>query len=216
MTEERWLPAVGWEGLYQVSDYGRVKSLQRYVRCRDGVRLVRERILKPYTQRTGYRTVLLAVDGRKKTRSIHQLVLEAFVGPRPADMVACHNDGVPNNNHVANLRWDTQSNNLFDAVRHGTNVMAAATHCKRDHEFNDENTYIDGKGWRRCHQCRRDSVNAKYVYSPRGYGATRTHCKHGHEFTGENTRLDKMGRRSCRVCANARARANYAKKRGDN
>lgn len=213
MTEERWLPVVGYEGLYEVSDRGQVKSLERSVRCREGIRLVRERILKPNTQRTGYRTVLLSVEGRKKTRSIHQLVLEAFVGPRPARMVACHNDGVPDNNHLANLRWDTQSNNLFDAVRHGTNVMAAATECKRGHAFDDENTYIDGKGWRRCHQCRRDSANAKYVYSPRGYGVTRTHCKRGHEFTVENTRISKDGKRSCRECANACQRRVYAARR---
>lgn len=209
MTGERWLPVVGYEGLYEVSDQGQVKSLDRYVRDPKGVRLVRERILKSNPQTTGYLTVVLCREGHKKTRTIHQLVLESFVGPRPEGAVACHNDGDSTNNTPSNLRWDSQSNNLYDAVRHGTNRLAAATHCKRGHEFDDENTYIDGKGWRRCHQCRRDSANAKYVYSPRGYGATRTHCKRGHEFTPENTRVSKTGGRSCRECARANARKNY-------
>lgn len=206
MTEERWLPVVGYEGLYEVSDQGRVKSLQRRVRDRKGFRLVRERILRWNQNGFGYHTVVLCREGSKKTRSIHQLVLEAFVGPRPDGAVACHNDGNPTNNQPSNLRWDTQSNNLYDAVRHGTNRLAAATECKRGHAFTPDNTYIDGKGWRRCNQCRRDSVNAKYAYSPRGYGVTRTHCKRGHEFTSENTHVSKSGSRSCRACANARRR----------
>lgn len=156
MTEERWLPVVGYEGLYEVSDLGRVKSLARYVRDRGGVRLVRERVLKSKSQGFGYRTVMLCREGHRKTRTIHQLVLESFVGPRPEGMVACHGDGDPANNRRSNLRWDTQSNNLYDAVRHGTNRLAVATSCKRQHEFTPENTYIDGKGWRRCRQCVRE------------------------------------------------------------
>ena len=155
-TEERWTPVYGYEGLYEVSDQGRVKSLARYVRDREGVRLVRERILKAKAQGFGYSTVMLCREGHKKTRTVHSIALESFIRPRAAGEVACHGDGNPGNNHLDNLRWDTQSNNLYDAVRHGTNRLAAATHCKRDHEFTPENTYIDGKGWRRCRQCVRE------------------------------------------------------------
>lgn len=80
-------------------------------------------------------------------------MLTAFVGPRPDGMVTCHNDGNPANNNLSNLRWDTQSNNQLDAVKHGTHPLAAATHCKRGHEWTPENTRRDGHGWRRCATC---------------------------------------------------------------
>jgi hypothetical protein len=57
---------------------------------------------------------------RPKTRSIHSLVLEAFVGPCPEGMECCHNDGNAKNNNLCNLRWDTYSNNQLDSVKHGT------------------------------------------------------------------------------------------------
>ena len=64
----------------------------------------------------GHRGVCLA-GGRY--RLVHHLVLEAFVGPRPAGMECCHYDGDPTNNRLANLRWDTSKANKADTKRHG-------------------------------------------------------------------------------------------------
>jgi hypothetical protein len=69
---------------------------------------------------SGYRLVTIYADGKKSTRSVHSLVLTAFVGPRPDGMVGCHNNGVCHDNRIENLRWDTQAGNLRDRVAHGT------------------------------------------------------------------------------------------------
>lgn len=68
----------------------------------------------------GYRRVILCVDGKRLDRRVHNLILLAFVGPRPSGMVGCHRDGNRSNNRPNNLRWDTQASNIADKVRHGT------------------------------------------------------------------------------------------------
>jgi hypothetical protein len=68
----------------------------------------------------GYRQVILCRIGEKVTRRVQHLVLEAFCGPRPDGLLACHNDGNRSNNDISNLRWDTQESNVADSIRHGT------------------------------------------------------------------------------------------------
>lgn len=63
------------------------------------------------------------VDGRAVNRSVHRLVLEAFVGPAPEGMEGCHNNGDPWDNRLENLRWDTHQANMADAAAHGTFVL---------------------------------------------------------------------------------------------
>lgn len=122
---EEWRPVVGYEGLYEVSSHGRVRSLDRFRPhpTNERLTLVRGRVLKlKRRQRTGHLTVTLQNAGRSYP-FVHGLVLAAFVGPRPEGMECCHNDGNPANNHVSNLRWDTHAANLADMVRHGTRVQ---------------------------------------------------------------------------------------------
>ena len=71
----------------------------------------------------GYEQVYLSVDGNKTQMTVHQLVLTAFVGPRPECMEACHNDGNRRNNAVENLRWDTTLANVADKRKHGTQLF---------------------------------------------------------------------------------------------
>lgn len=111
---ERWLPVVGYEGLYEVSDRGRVRSLHRVRRGRA------DRLMAQKVDRRGRLTVCLASGGRKKFTQVHQLVLTAFVGPCPPRHEAAHNDGQAQNNALNNLRWDTHWNNMQDKRRHGT------------------------------------------------------------------------------------------------
>jgi hypothetical protein len=148
-TQEQWLPVVGYEGCYEVSDHGRVKSLSRLVRKGDTHRHVPERILGGPGR---YPTVGLHRNGKRIERAVHQLVLVAFRGACPEGQVACHNDGNPGNNRLENLRWDTQSNNLRDEVAHGTHHWASKTHCPRNHEYTPENTYVY-RGSRYCRSC---------------------------------------------------------------
>lgn len=118
---ERWLPVVGWEGLYEVSSHGRVRSVERTFLRADG-RLCtwKGRILRQSYMGNGYAKVTMSRESRMQTRSIHGLVLEAFVSPRPEGMEACHGDGNPKNNRIENLRWDTKQSNTEDKRRHGT------------------------------------------------------------------------------------------------
>lgn len=120
--EELWKPVVGFEGFYEVSDHGRVRSVDRVVAHKTGGRLtLKGRLMVGTRLNAGkYPLVNLWKDGRQHPRYVHSLVLEAFVGPRPEGFDACHQDGSRDNNHVANLRWDTRKANLADAFTHGT------------------------------------------------------------------------------------------------
>jgi hypothetical protein len=109
---EQWRAIPGFEGFYEVSDLGRVRSLERDepYRRRPGSFLRRRpaRLLALSRGSNGYLTVLL----RGKTHTVHTLVLKAFVGPRPAGLCCCHfPDPSPANNQLSNLRWDTYAAN---------------------------------------------------------------------------------------------------------
>jgi hypothetical protein len=119
---EIWKDIPGYEGRYQVSDLGRVKSLpNQQRRC--------EAILKPLKKPNGYISVTLAGDGvkapRKKSYWVHSLILRVFVGERPGDCECCHGDGDGSNNALSNLRWGTKLENAADKRKHGT--MATGT-----------------------------------------------------------------------------------------
>jgi len=115
---EEWRPVLGFEGCYEVSDLGRVRGVAR---VSTNGRPVPQRIIAQATKSNGYKQVHLAhSDGTKRCRLVHSMVLESFVGPRPAGLVACHDNGNPGENRRNNLRWDTQRNNLLDMRKHGT------------------------------------------------------------------------------------------------
>ena len=113
---ERWLPVVGYEDRYEVSDLGRVRSLVTTSGKRREVPLIRSQ----HISTTGYPQVTITVHCVRKNIPIHIMVLEAFVGPRPANYEACHNDGIKTHSHLGNLRWDTRLANSADKRLHGT------------------------------------------------------------------------------------------------
>lgn len=118
---EEWRPVVGYEGLYEVSSHGRVRSLTRLCRGKcDSLCRHNGTVLKAKTTRDGHQGISLSRERRYKSTNVHLLVLEAFVGPRPKGLQCCHNDGNEANNFVGNLRWDTPANNGSDKVKHGT------------------------------------------------------------------------------------------------
>ena len=157
---EVWRPVLGFEGFYEVSSHGRVRSVDRIIYAVDNHNGYQRRgvVRKAYVDRDGYQTLgLTKAEGtgsyRQKGR-VHVLVLEAFVGPCPDGLMACHNDGNPANNHLGNLRWDTAASNMQDRIVHGRNPHSIKTHCKRGHEFTSENTWIHN-GARYCRECKR-------------------------------------------------------------
>lgn len=119
-TVERWLPIPGWEGLYEVSDHGRVKSLARVVtHSQGGPSRIKERILSSAVA-DGYPEVCLYREGARTKRRVHMLVLETFVGPCPQWAEACHGHDDKQNNCLNNLRWDTHGRNMSDMSLNGT------------------------------------------------------------------------------------------------
>lgn len=124
MTIE-WKDVPGFEGNYQVSTDGQVKSLERQVPNKHtGFMTIHEKILKTKIRADagGYLSVCLFKGGNRRYVDIQVLVLEAFVGPRPTGLQACHNDGNPTNNKLSNLRWDTPKANTGDKEKHGTDA----------------------------------------------------------------------------------------------
>lgn len=157
---EEWRPVVGWEGLYEVSDHGRVRSLDRLVQFGTRQRMVRGRIRKPGRTIKGVLYVPLC-NGIQVNRSVHQLVLEAFVGPRPSGLEGCHWNDVKTDNRLVNLRWDTHKANELDKVRNGRHHQSIKTQCPRGHDYTEENTK-QHSGGRWCRECHRADGRARY------------------------------------------------------
>lgn len=112
--QEIWLPIAGFEGYYEVSSHGRVKSLTRVVRAGFvGSRHTVEGILTPIPDRDGYPRVILRVDGGHVTRRLHRLVCEAFNGPAPEGRPEAHHlDSDRANARADNLAWVSRSENM--------------------------------------------------------------------------------------------------------
>lgn len=116
--EEEWRPVKGYEGLYEVSNMGRVKSLYRG----------KERIMSTSDDSSGYKRVKLTKQ-TIKGKSVHRLVAEAFI-PNPMNLpVVNHLDGDKHNNCVFNLEWCTMKENANHAIK--TGLMKPMTNPKQ-------------------------------------------------------------------------------------
>jgi hypothetical protein len=120
IMQEIWKDVVGYEGIYMVSSFGRMKSNERIVqRKKMGDYLQKESIIEG-SEYHGYKVTTIAKNKIKKHKFIHVLIAEAFLGPKPEKMEVCHNDGDRKNNAIENLRYGTRSDNVRDSIKHGT------------------------------------------------------------------------------------------------
>jgi hypothetical protein len=155
------LAVPGYPG-YEVSDRGHVRSLDRQVRSRWGTpktlkgKMLAQVLIGSSGPVGRYYGCVLYRDGRRRSVTVHELVLEAFVSPRPDGMWGLHRDDDPQHNRLENLYWGSPTQNVEDAVRsgrHHTVTEAARTHCSHGHEYTEANTYIRPGGHRECRTC---------------------------------------------------------------
>ena len=128
MTEnevELWKDICGYEGRYQVSNWGRIKSLNRTITdCRRRRQIIREKILKPENVDDGYERVSLCRNGGQKHHRVATLVYEAFNGPIPEGLEIDHINGNNRDNRLENLRVCTHKENCNNPITLARNRAA--------------------------------------------------------------------------------------------
>lgn len=118
--KEIWKDVIGYEGLYQVSNLGRVKGLKRESKhYKGGVRVYNERFLNPCLHKDGYLKVGLIKDGINKQHSVHRLVCSSFIENIYNKPQVNHKNGVKTDNRLENLEWSTSSENHKHAYKIG-------------------------------------------------------------------------------------------------
>ena len=152
-----WGPVRDFQG-YEVSDTGSIQSVDRIVIDSLGRQArYRGRVLKQIRDSAGYAVVNLSLNGKSYRRRVHELVADAFLGPRPPGLEVCHGPNGTGDNSVGNLRYDTHTENVRDSVRGRTHWESAKTECPKGHEYTPENTRWcrrgDGRGFRQCREC---------------------------------------------------------------
>lgn len=158
---EEWRPVPGYEGLYDVSDQGRIR--RNPAARRQGARPGRILRLSANSATAPHQWVALYRDGAGVKVYVHRAVAAAFLPPSDAPVVR-HLDDDPTNNVPSNLAWGTQADNVHDMVRAGRarGGKSGVTHCPQGHPYDAANTYIAKRGNRSCRACARDRARATY------------------------------------------------------
>jgi hypothetical protein len=130
---EVWRPVPGYEGLYEVSDLGKVRRLDReqhVTRYGKATTCIRKGgHVASHPNGRGYMRVTLFRYGEQRDHFVHRLVCLAFLGPPPTDRhQAAHSDGTTDNNRLTNLSWKTPSENAADALAHGRYLRGERAH----------------------------------------------------------------------------------------
>lgn len=148
--QEIWKDISGYEGIYQVSNFGNIKSLERYFPTKNPkkpIAHINEKILKLRTDKKGYLNVGLTKNGKFRTIQVHRIVAEAFI-PNPENMPQVnHKDENKSNNNVNNLEWCSRKYNCNYGTR---NLKIGKSSCKNrviqcDLEGNPIKIFKNGK-----------------------------------------------------------------------
>lgn len=172
MTEE-WKDVAGYEGLYMVSNIGRVKSL-----CfrNNKITIRRDRLLAQHLSWNGRIQIDLSKDGVHKRVTLHRLVAQAFI-PNPDGLPQInHKDGNPRNCHIDNLEWCTASHNMAHAYRNGLNEKTR----RMNEEKKKPVMRSDGKYYDCAYAAAED--NGVSVFSIRDALKGRTHTSAGYSW----------------------------------
>lgn len=159
---EEWRPISGYEGLYEVSSYGRVKSLKRPFENNGGIQWTKERILSPGKSKLGYLIVNLCCNGKVCQNYVHRLVAQTFV-PNPENLTEVnHKDEDKANNIVDNLEWCDHSYN----INYGTRQERSINTKIKNGYVNWENVGLSRKEYmKKYYQENNDKIrNYKHQY----------------------------------------------------
>lgn len=117
--QEIWKPLINWEGIYEISNFGNIRSLDRYVNQGNRVIFCKGKLLKPVLHKSNYCIVTLRNSGIQKVSKVHQLVMKTF-NPNTSNkkLEINHIDGNTTNNRLDNLEWCTHKENLQHASKH--------------------------------------------------------------------------------------------------
>lgn len=160
----KWQSVKGFEGAYEVSSLGEVRSLPRMTAGRWGKeKLSPGKLLKQDIHKNGYCRAQLSQRGKTSHKLVHRLVAEAFLAPDIDRVCVNHIDSNRANNVLANLEWCTHKENTLHALAKGrlTHIPAkgvktfqgAKEHCPKGHPYGGNNLYLSPSGYRRCRRC---------------------------------------------------------------
>lgn len=151
---ETWLPLLGFENNYEVSDLGAIRSVNRSLLQSNGVsKKLKGKTLRPQKLANGYLYVNLWKQGTMTKKLIHRAVLETFSGIPNHGQECRHKDGNKTNNHVGNLQWGSHFENMQDLFTGKGHHNSRKTHCKRGHALSGLNLKMLPGGRRNCMAC---------------------------------------------------------------
>lgn len=161
---EEWRAVVGYEGIYEVSSMGRVRSIDRRVATHRGSRITRGVVLKPQPGVGAYLQVSLkdASTNRTGAHPIHRLVARAFLGPRPSGLQVAHGNGIAHDNRSSNLRYATAKENYDDRLVHSGPPVGATPWALTDDEVR-EVRFLVGLGHNQHRVAERFGISQPYV-----------------------------------------------------
>ena len=141
--DEVWKPVKDFEGLYEVSKHGRIKSVERTrIGKHGGITPVRERVLKQHVDRFGYCRVTLYKDGKRHYLKSHRVVAMAFIPNADGKPEINHKDGNKTNNDVSNLEWNTALENRRHAYANGLNGGEHIKSRRAVNQYDKDNNLI--------------------------------------------------------------------------
>lgn len=165
LKTELWKDILGWEGYYQVSNLGRVKSLDRKTPNGAGVRRVRSRIISVKTIKNGYPVINVTINNKTRKKILYKTVLSAFVPKAEKSLVCRHIDGNKLNNRLSNLCWGSRKENSIDAALHEQNSAKLSFTDVMEIRFLYENNYLNFNQLSKVFDIGSSSINRACSYT---------------------------------------------------